>query len=170
MIEYREANLFDVVPEFARVVTIAHVCNNVGAWGAGFTRGLSNWYPEAERAFRLWADPRRGGRVHTTSGRYALGEIQAVPVERMDVYVANMVAQAGIGPSPTPRLDYKALEVCLGYLAVAAPVASGGVVLVPRLGCGLAGGSWAKVEPLLAKHLTGVRVVVCTRPGEKFNP
>lgn len=171
MIEYREADLFDVIPEFARGVVVAHVCNNIGAWGAGFTRGLSQRFPETERAFRVWSDPRRLGqgpvRVHTTSGRYALGAVQLVRLSDA-VSVVNMVAQVGIGVGP--RLDYAALGTCLSYLAVAGPVQDAGVVLIPRLGCGLAGGSWAKVEPLLAKHLSGVRVVVCTRPGEKFNP
>lgn len=168
MIEYREADLFDVIPEFARGVVVAHVCNNIGAWGAGFTRGLSQRFPEAERAFRVWSDRRSAsGRVHTTSGRYALGAIQLVSLPD-DVCVANMVAQVGIGAGP--RLDYAALRTCLEYLAVAEPVQDAGVVLVPRLGCGLAGGSWAKVEPLLAQHLARTRVVVCTRPGERFNP
>lgn len=133
MIEYREADLFDVIPEFARGVVVAHVCNNIGAWGAGFTRGLSQRFPETERAFRVWSDPRRLGqgpvRVHTTSGRYALGAVQLVRLSDA-VSVVNMVAQVGIGVGP--RLDYAALGTCLSYLAVAGPVQDAGVVLLPH--------------------------------------
>lgn len=170
MIEYVTGDLFAVRERYARAM-IAHVCNNVGAWGAGFTKALSMHYPEAERAFRLWSDPRRAGwgiqPPGTVTGRYALGECQIAQVSS-DTHVANLVAQVGIGQG-TVRLDYAALGATLGYLAVAGH-AEGATVLVPRLGCGLAGGSWAQVEPLLAQHLVDVRVVVCTREGERFNP
>jgi len=33
---------------------IAHICNDIGAWGRGFVLALSNTYPETERAYRSW--------------------------------------------------------------------------------------------------------------------
>lgn len=38
---------------------IAHVCNNRGVWGAGFTRALSAKYPRAEHVYRLLQPPQR---------------------------------------------------------------------------------------------------------------
>lgn len=33
---------------------IAHVCNDIGAWGRGFVLTLSRKFPEAERSYRRW--------------------------------------------------------------------------------------------------------------------
>jgi hypothetical protein len=41
-------------PEGAGVKIIAHVCNDIGAWGRGFVLALSKLSPAPERAFREW--------------------------------------------------------------------------------------------------------------------
>lgn len=33
---------------------IVHVCNNIGAWGAGFVMAISRRWPEPEAAYREW--------------------------------------------------------------------------------------------------------------------
>lgn len=161
MIEYHTGDLFEEAERWARPICIAHVCNNVGAWGAGFTKGLSTHYPKAETAFREWAASRAPGLP-----AYGLGATQVVRGSD-NVWVANMVAQVGVGRD-RQRIDYRALEACLVQAVAAGPYAA---FLVPRLGCGLAGGSWARVEEILGRvFASGPRIIVCTRPGERFNP
>ncbi|WP_394297035.1 macro domain-containing protein [Nocardiopsis valliformis] len=73
-----------------------------------------------------------------------------------------MVAQNGVRHgSGGPPIRYEALATCLGLLAGQAHEL-GATVHMPRIGCGLAGGSWSRVQPLIEEHLLdrGVRVTV----------
>ena len=78
------------------------------------------------------------------------------------IWVANMVAQHGIkAGSSGPPIRYEALSDCLSELGSRAIVLNASVHL-PRIGCGLAGGKWELVEPLIEQHLcqNGVEVTV----------
>jgi O-acetyl-ADP-ribose deacetylase (regulator of RNase III) len=61
---------------------------------------------------------------------------------------------------------YEAIDTALGALAGKA-VELGASVHMPRIGCGLAGGSWARVEPLVVERLAkrGIRVTVYDLDG-----
>ena len=79
-----------------------------------------------------------------------------------------MVAQKGIRhKAGFPPIRYGALEICLHKLAERA-LALGATVHMPRIGCGLAGGSWDQVEPIVRKMLVdrGVSVVVYDFPED----
>jgi hypothetical protein len=66
--------------------------------------------------------------------------------------VANMVAQHGYVSRANPvAIRYDALAQCLAKLA--GQLEQGTVVHMPRIGCGLAGGNWDQIEPLLNEHL-----------------
>ena len=115
---------------------IAHVCNNQGAWGAGFTRALSARYPRAEEVYRMKRPDLK------------LGDVQMVEMPN-GFQVANMIAQDGLISHGNPRpLRYDALGACL--LEVGKYAQRGGyAVHMPRIGCGLAGGDWMYVEKLI---------------------
>ncbi|MFJ3926615.1 macro domain-containing protein [Streptomyces sp. NPDC090022] len=133
---------------------IAHVCNDLGGWGKGFVLALSKRWSEPEAAYRAWHRGRSGN-------DFALGAVQVVQV-RADVWVANMVGQRGIRTgSSGPPIRYEALERCLDALAGHA-LELGASVHMPRIGCGLAGGTWARVGPLVERALCerGVAVTV----------
>lgn len=56
---------------------------------------------------------------------------------------------------------YEAIDASLGLLADKA-VELGASVHMPRIGCGLAGGRWSRVEPLVAERVVrrGLAVTV----------
>ena len=123
---------------------IAHVCNDSGGWGKGFVLAISRRWPEPEAAYRRWA---RGGET------FGLGMVQLVTVEE-NLSVANMVAQHGyLSPANPVAIRYDALGRCLS--ALAGRIEAGTAIHMPRIGCGLAGGSWDQIEPLLEEHLAG---------------
>ncbi|QFZ21309.1 macro domain-containing protein [Saccharothrix syringae] len=125
---------------------IAHVCNDLGGWGKGFVLAISKRWPEPERAYRSWHRARAGN-------DFALGATQLVQV-RPDTWVANMVAQHGIRTgSGGPPIRYDAVARCLATLADHA-LRLGASVHMPRIGCGLAGGKWELVEPLVTEALS----------------
>ena len=139
---------------------IAHVCNDINAWGSGFVVALSKRWAAPERSYRGWYDAGDG---------FHLGAVQFVPVEE-DLAVANMIAQHGIRTSgqAQPPIRYQALEQCLCLVARRA-AESGASVHMPRIGCGLAGGSWTEVEPIIRRCLTdsGVPVYVYDLPTSR---
>ncbi|MFF4454755.1 macro domain-containing protein [Streptomyces goshikiensis] len=133
---------------------IAHVCNDIGGWGKGFVLAVSKRWPEPEARYREWYRGRSGN-------DFGLGAVQLVQV-KPDVWVANMVGQRGTRTgSSGPPIRYDAVERCLAALADHA-VELGASVHMPRIGCGLAGGKWSRIEPLITAELCarGVDVTV----------
>ncbi|MET8138465.1 MULTISPECIES: macro domain-containing protein [unclassified Streptomyces] len=133
------------VPSCKGVKLIAHVCNDIGGWGKGFVPALSRRWPEPEAAYRAWHRDRAGN-------DFGLGAAQFVQVEPC-VWVANLVGRRGIrtGSKGVP-VRYEAIDAALGPLADKA-VELGASVHMPRIGCGLAGGKWSRVEPLVTERL-----------------
>jgi O-acetyl-ADP-ribose deacetylase (regulator of RNase III) len=155
---------------------IVHVVNTKGGWGRGFVCALSRRWPYPEEAYREWY--RRRSEV-----RFELGDIQMVAVWRSfpeeginNTWVVNMLAQEGYGrgnisqhrtsePDSTPPIRYEALRQCLHKVAVYAKAfRTPASIHAPRIGCGLAGGSWDKVEPIILETLGGLDVYVYDYP------
>ncbi|WP_240670308.1 Appr-1-p processing protein [Actinoplanes solisilvae] len=121
------------------------MCNDLGGWGKGFVLAVSRRWPEPERAYRQWHRGRSGN-------DFGLGATQLVQV-RPDVWVANMVAQHGMRTgSGGPPVRYDAVEQCLTTIGGHAQ-RLGATVHLPRIGCGLAGGRWNLIEPLVVAAL-----------------
>lgn len=132
---------------------IAHVCNDVGAWGAGFVVALSARDTRPENTYRAWHTNRaKPGSWHRD--KFELGQIELVPFCD-GAYVCNMIAQKGTFATGNPlRLSYTALASCLNKLGLIARRFVGSKVHLPRIGCGLAGGTWDRVEPLVQQFLS----------------
>jgi O-acetyl-ADP-ribose deacetylase (regulator of RNase III) len=132
---------------------VVHVVNDRGLWGRGFVLAVSKRWPEPEAEYRRWF--LGTGDVPD----FALGAVQFVPVGD-GIEVANMVGQRGIrAVCGIPPIRYFALERGLGRVARQAR-AAGASVHMPRIGCGLAGGTWDCVEPLIVAELCGRGVPV----------
>ncbi len=120
---------------------IAHLCNDLGGWGKGFVLAVSRRWPEPERDYRRWHRER-------ATNDFGLGALRVVQV-RPDVWVANMIGQHGIRRgSAGPPIRYDAVERCLATLAEEA-LRLRASVHMPRIGCGLAGGTWERIGPLV---------------------
>ncbi len=132
-------------PQAKGVKIIGHICNNIGKWGKGFVMAVSKRWKEPEQAYRLWHRQR-------AKNDFELGSIQIVQVEEY-IYVANMIGQQGIktGSKGVP-IRYPAVLSCLEKLQIVALELEASVHL-PRIGCGLAGGKWEQIEPLIEQTL-----------------
>ncbi|MFJ4974340.1 macro domain-containing protein [Streptomyces coeruleorubidus] len=142
------------VPSVKGVKVIAHVCNDLGGWGKGFVLAISRRWPEPEAAYRAWHRDR-------AANDFGLGAVQFVQVEPY-VWVANMIGQRGTrtGSKGVP-VRYEAIDTALEPLAERAGEL-GATVHMPRIGCGLAGGKWSRVAPLIEERLIrrGIQVTV----------
>jgi O-acetyl-ADP-ribose deacetylase (regulator of RNase III) len=129
---------------------IAHVCNDANRWGAGFTHAISARWIEPAKLYRAQRD-------------HVLGSVLFAKVTANGT-VANMIAQQGYGRDGRRYLRYDALETCLITVAAHAH-RTRATVHCPRIGCGLAGGDWADVEPILMRATRGLDVFVYDLPG-----
>lgn len=123
-------------PEALKPAVIVHVCNDQGRWGKGFVLAVS----------KRWSAPRQAYLRAFREGEARLGTVQFVKVEE-NLWVANMVAQKGLGRG-AQRIQYEHLETCL--LEVARWIADRPMTVhMPRIGCGLGGGTWGMIEPFV---------------------
>jgi O-acetyl-ADP-ribose deacetylase (regulator of RNase III) len=126
---------------------IAHVCNDLGRWGKGFVVSLADRYPVTREQFAAW---HRG--EDAAAGPFELGAVQFVKVRRQR-WVANMIGQHGITKTKgVPPVRYEALKSALEKVAAFAK-RHGASVHMPRIVCGLAGGTWDRIQPLIEETL-----------------
>jgi O-acetyl-ADP-ribose deacetylase (regulator of RNase III) len=120
---------------------ICHVCNDLGRWGKGFVLAISSRWLAPEKAYRQWHRER-------ANNDFELGAVQFIQVDPY-IWVANMIGQRGIktGSKGSP-IRYEAVENCLHKVEQKATELNASVHM-PRIGCGLAGGKWSKIEPII---------------------
>ena len=147
---------------------IVHCCNNLGVWGAGFVMALSRKWHRPEVEYKNWAA--KSGKDKFQS---MLGALQLVPVED-DIVVGNIIGQENVGQGPdgNPPIRYEAIRTGLRLLSQYQKNREDITVHMPRMGCSLAGGSWAKIEEIINEVLIakGIPVTVYDWPGGSFNP
>lgn len=128
---------------------IAHICNNIGAFGKGFVLSVSKRWPAVKIMYQGWYS---GARRVDQDPTFGLGQIQIVKVKD-DIWVANMIAQEGIyAKNGIPPIRYTAVRECLVTLAEKAKEMKASIHL-PRIGCGLAGGEWRFIEAIINETL-----------------
>ena len=136
---------------------IAHVCNDQGGWGRGFVLSLSKRWAAPEEAYRGWFKEKDSEDLALPP--FELGSTIFVPVTP-EVQVANMIAQHGTRFKDGPPIRYGALEECLGDVERWARDWDRASVHMPRIGCGLAGGSWSEVEVIIQRVFVDTQVYV----------
>jgi O-acetyl-ADP-ribose deacetylase (regulator of RNase III) len=124
---------------------IVHVCNDAGGWGRGFVLAISKRWPQPEMAYRRWYRERE-------QNSFCLGAVQFARVES-DIWVANMIGQHGLArEADRPPIRYEAVEAALLQVAEKG-IELAATIHMPRIGCGLAGGKWGKIEPIILRTL-----------------
>jgi O-acetyl-ADP-ribose deacetylase (regulator of RNase III) len=138
------------VPQAKGNKLIAHICNDLGGWGKGFVLAISKRWKAPEADYRKW---------HKDREDFELGAVRFVQVEPT-IWVANMIGQHGMKHgSKGPPIRYEAVEACLEKLTEKAKELSASVHM-PRIGCGLAGGTWDKIEPIIERTLIAAEIPV----------
>ena len=145
-------------PRGKGVKVVAHVVpDTLSPWGGGgFASQVRRRFPTVWNNFRsqttLAQTPPVLGAVFMT----CLSD---------QIYIAHMVAQHGIGPSPVQRLRYAPLADCLSTVHLRAQEL-GASVHMPRIGTGHGGASWDVVKELITEELVdkGISTTVYQRP------
>lgn len=130
---------------------IAHICNDIGGWGKGFVLAISKKWKYPEKEYRNW---------FKSDINFNLGEIQLVKVES-EIWIANMIGQHKVitNSQGVPPIRYKAVEQCLEKLSIEA-LRLKASIHIPMIGCGLAGGKWEEIEPIIGRTLVKNKIEV----------
>lgn len=122
---------------------ICHICNDIGAWGAGFVLALSARWDDPEESYRGMSKDER-----------KLGNVSIVEVED-DILVANMIGQRDVRPDENglPPIRYTAVRAALKSVNDLATQINA-TLHMPRIGCGLAGGRWEDIESIIKEVVT----------------
>jgi len=129
--------------------------------GGGFAAAVKRRWPSAQKSFTA--------QVAADRSLLRLGSVVLCDLE-VDTTLVSIVAQRGYGLSARPRIRYGALREGLqGVFRIAKD--RNASVHMPRIGTGLAGGSWPVVEEIVSEVLirAGTRVVVYDRPQAREN-
>lgn len=149
-ITYRSGDATSPVGDGHKI--IAHICNDIGGWGKGFVVAISRRWPEPESDYRRWYAER-------DQNDFGLGAVRVVSVAD-DLSVANLIGQRDIRRrAGTPPIRYDAVRSCLSALRESA-LSLAATIHMPRIGCGLAGGDWSEIEPIIHDELSRHDVAV----------
>lgn len=125
---------------------LAQVVNDrARSWGAGFPVAVKRKWPSSQEDFTKL--------VQAEKAQLTLGNVIEIQLEP-NLLLASLVCQHGYGPSPTPRIRYGAMERCLRRVSEIAHERNASVHM-PRIGCGLAGGSWSVIGQIIDEILCG---------------
>lgn len=128
---------------------LVHGCNALGVMGAGVALAIRKRYPECYERYR---------KQHITAG-LSLGELvlYEVPNEGApELIIANAITQQNVGTEQR-QVDYEAVDRCFESVAKLARERHLEDIHFPLIGCGLAGGDWGVIEPIIAERLEGLR-------------
>jgi O-acetyl-ADP-ribose deacetylase (regulator of RNase III) len=119
---------------------IVHICNDIGGWGKGFVMAISKRWKEPEIKYREW---------FKTQDNFKLGQVQFVEVEA-NLWVANLIGQHKINKDEYGNVPIRYDAVLSGLEQITQfAIDKNATIHMPRIGCGLAGGTWDRIEPLV---------------------
>ena len=132
-------------------------------WGAGFAKAVREKWPELQSKFTAW--------VQSRDSEFRLGGIHVAEIEPT-LHLVSLVAQHGYGPSPKPRIRYRALMESLEKVAALAQRLNASIHM-PRIGEGQSRGSWDIVREIVDQAFCSksIDVFVYELPDSKrFSP
>jgi O-acetyl-ADP-ribose deacetylase (regulator of RNase III) len=133
----------DIIDSGCRVV--CHGVNTQGVMGAGVARALYTKWPEVKEDYYRWFTEFNAG----PEGENFLGSINPVDISP-DKTVINCFTQQYYGNGDQLYLSYDALYSCMvQVLMICERHYKVDEIAIPKIGCGLAGGSWHIVKPIL---------------------
>ena len=143
-IEYTKTNLLYMNEEY-----IAHGTNCLGSMGAGVAKAIRSRFPEAYTEYKKLCDSQQ-------DKTQLLGTVQAV--ESKGKIILNCFTQLKTGSGI--QVDYDAIRSCFKIINTKAKELGFTRVGMPKLGSGLGGGDWSKIEQIIQEESTNFTPVV----------
>jgi O-acetyl-ADP-ribose deacetylase (regulator of RNase III) len=140
MLQYIEMNILDI-----KKGIICHQVNCIGAMGAGLALQVATRFPECYRMYE--------GLCQRDHKKFDLLGHNYIFRASPGLWIVNMFAQKNISRKGRAT-DYQAFESCLQDLwnSVARRDLKHDIYFPYMIGCGLGGGDWKVIEPLIQKY------------------
>jgi O-acetyl-ADP-ribose deacetylase (regulator of RNase III) len=123
---------------------IAHGVNCQNVMGSGVARALFEKWPQVKGLYHSWFEEFNAG----PKGERALGQVDDLQLKDGKVIV-NCFTQQFFGAGDRRYLSYDALVSCMSKLYMICEYYKVNEVAIPKIGCGLAGGSWDITKAIL---------------------
>ncbi len=127
---------------------IAHGCNCFCTMGAGIAKGVAAQFPAA-----LEADCQTPKGERTKLGTCSFAEVETAHSKLTVVNAYTQFHYRGRGD----KADYEAIRSCMRWLAESYSHARIGL---PKIGAGLAGGDWPRIERIIGEELEDTDVTI----------
>lgn len=131
---------------------IIHGCNAQGSMGKGVARDIRDAWPmvyDAYRAAHRATGLTLGDVIYAASPTHIIGN--AITQNKYDSF-----RKYGI-----PDLDYDALLACMRNVDTFMIDNKIDAVAMPKIGAGLAGGDWDKIERIISSNISNNVVIYC---------
>lgn len=145
MIKYIKEDIFKT-----DCIIIAHGCNCLGAYGAGIAKLMADKFPQSKFEYV---------NKFKTSG-WKLGEVQFV--KSNNKIIANCATQHNYGGGAKygkVYVDYAAIQTVMEKLYKYS-TEHNLTIAIPKIGAGLAGGNWTKIESIINNVFKDKEIVV----------
>ena len=136
MITYKKGNILTAFKD-REIDDIVHGVNCRGGFGSGLAGQIAEEYPDVRKAYL---------KVHNNEG-HVLGSVTGFYVLENGI-IYNEATQDNFGYDGEKYVSYDAIESCLKELKKKQEW-TGRSLGIPRIGCGLAGGSWNVVKAII---------------------
>lgn len=149
------------------VLIIPHVCNNIGIFGGGFAKDVSEYFPIVKENFLAL------GKKESKLGKVQYVDVYNNNKTKNRIVVANMIAQNGIISNKNIRpLNYGALVYCMNdinyYINTLIRSNTENIQIhAPKFGSGLAGGNWLFIQDLIGDIWTDNNVCIYNKKNIK---
>jgi O-acetyl-ADP-ribose deacetylase (regulator of RNase III) len=142
-IKYVKGNLITLAKE-GNFDLISHGCNCFCCMGAGIAKDIKREFPGAYQA-----DCKTSNGKRSKLGTCSFAEWNNIII--VNAYTQHHWKGSGV------KVKYGAIRSCLKWIKKTYP---GKRIGLPRIGCGLAGGDWSKVEAIIEEVLGDEDVTV----------
>ena len=150
-------------------IMIAHGCNDLGFGGAGVIVPIKRKWPEAYDNYTRWFERGCYKPYYCPAQKQGLAKLGEIQVTHYDnIGICYAITQSGIGLDRFGQIPfrYEAFAECLNKINEYMDLYDYDVLCIPRIGCGLAGASWDRVEQIIYSCMEK-QVVVYDLPSEK---
>jgi O-acetyl-ADP-ribose deacetylase (regulator of RNase III) len=146
IIEFAKTGIYDF---------IVHGCNCLCTMGAGLALQIAQTWPEVAE-----------DDLSTKSADVSkLGTIRCVQVKEIIVinaYTQFLYGRTLLKDGSRRGLNYDALALCLN--SINNLVTDNDTILMPEIGCGLAGGNWKIVRTMIEEIITNTNIIIVHKP------
>lgn len=127
---------------------IAHGCNTRGGFASGVAGQIRRLYPKVREAYM---------EKYELYG-WKLGQIQFVSINKDEnpLWIVNMATQDTYGKTGV-HVNYEAVKLCFTSLFKYCEW-NNHRIAIPKVGAGLAGGDWSRIEKILLDLLFGTKI------------